>query len=129
MSNVRRVIVGARGSPGSIQARRYAQHLARDAGATLVPVLTWLPPGGDLADRRTPCEELRQIWARDARQKLRDALNLAWGTPPADPPVRPFGPARPAQLPPFLIGRMEAGDWLGPGTTTHGRQRASAHHS
>jgi len=88
VASVRRVIVGASGSPGSLQARRYAQHLARDVEATLVPVLTWLPPCGDLADRRTPCEELRQIWARDARQKLCDALDLAWGTPPVDPPVR-----------------------------------------
>jgi hypothetical protein len=49
-----RVIVGASGSPGSLRALRYAQHLARDLDATLVPVLAWLPPGGDLADRRTP---------------------------------------------------------------------------
>jgi hypothetical protein len=53
-----------------------------------VPVLAWLPPDGDLADRRTPCEELRRIWAQDAHQKLHDALNLAWGTPPADLLVR-----------------------------------------
>ena len=90
MSNLRRVIVGASGSPGSLQALRYAQHLARDYDATLVPVLAWLPPGGDLADRRTPDGELRRIWAQDAHQKLQDALNLAWGTPPADPPVRPL---------------------------------------
>jgi hypothetical protein len=34
---VLRVIVGASGSPGSLQALRYAQHLARDLDATLVP--------------------------------------------------------------------------------------------
>jgi nucleotide-binding universal stress UspA family protein len=90
MSGIRRVIVGASGSPGSLQALRYVQHLARDYGATLVPVLAWLPPCGDLADRRTPNEELRSIWAQDAHHKLQDALNLAWGTPPADMPVCPL---------------------------------------
>jgi nucleotide-binding universal stress UspA family protein len=89
VSSIRRVIVGASGSSGSLRALRYAQHLARDYDATLVPVLAWLPPCGDLADRRTPNEELRRIWAQDAHQKLQDTLNLAWGTPPADPPVQP----------------------------------------
>jgi hypothetical protein len=54
-----------------------------------VPVLAWLPPDSDLANRRTPCEELRRIWAQDARQRLQNTLNLAWGEPPADLPVRP----------------------------------------
>ena len=89
MSSVRRVIVGASGSPGSLQALRYAQHMARDFDAALVPVCAWLPPDGDLADRRTPCDELRRIWAQDARRRLRDALNVAWGTPPADLPGWP----------------------------------------
>jgi nucleotide-binding universal stress UspA family protein len=90
VSSLRRVIVGASGSPGSLQVLRYAQRLARDLDAALVPVLAWLPPGGDLADRRTPCEELRRLWARDARERLQDTLNLAWGEPPADLPVRPL---------------------------------------
>jgi nucleotide-binding universal stress UspA family protein len=68
---------------------RYARHLARDLQGALVPVLAWLPPGGDLADRRAPCEELRRLWARDACARLQDTLNLAWGEPPADLPVRP----------------------------------------
>ena len=54
MPAVLRIIVGASGSPGSLRALRYAQHLARDYHATLMPVLAWLQPGGDLADRRTP---------------------------------------------------------------------------
>ena len=89
MSSARRVIVGASGSPTSLQVLRYAQHLARALDATLVPVLAWLPPDGDLADRRTPCKELRRLWAQDARERLQDALTLAWGEPPADLPVRP----------------------------------------
>jgi len=89
VSSLRRVIVGASGSPGSLRLLRYAQQLARDLDAVLVPVLAWLPPDGDLADRRTPCEELRRLWAQDASQRLQDTLNLAWGEPPADLPVRP----------------------------------------
>jgi nucleotide-binding universal stress UspA family protein len=95
MPTVYRVIVGASGSPASLQALRYAQHLARDYDATLVPVLAWLPPCGDLADRRTPNEELRRLWAQDAGQRLQDALHLAWGTPPTDLPVQPLVPAWP----------------------------------
>ena len=52
MPTVLRIIVGASGSPCNLRALRYAQHLARDYNATLVPVLAWLPPCGDLADRR-----------------------------------------------------------------------------
>jgi nucleotide-binding universal stress UspA family protein len=89
VSSARRIIVGASGSPGSLRALRYAQHLARDFDVILVPVLAWMPPCGDLADRRTPDEELRRIWAQDASQRLQDVLNLAWGDQPADLPVRP----------------------------------------
>src|SRR5215467_8251466 len=90
MSGIGRVIVGASGSPGSLQALRYAQELARAQDAILIPALAWMPPGGDLADRRAPCACLRRVWAEDARQRLRDTLRLAWGQIPAWPPVRPF---------------------------------------
>ena len=100
MSSVCRIIVGASGSPGSLRALRYAQHLARNLDTALVPVLSWLLPDGDLADRRTPCEELRGIWARDARQRLQDALTLAWGELPGDLPVQPvLRRGQPAQVP------------------------------
>jgi hypothetical protein len=82
VSSVRRVNVGASGSAAGLRALRYAQHLARDFEATLMPVIAWLPPDGDVADRRTPCDELRRIWVQDARQRLQDVLDLAWGTPP-----------------------------------------------
>ena len=123
MSSVRRVIVGASGSPASLQALRYAQHMTRDFDAALVPVIAWLPPDGDLADRRTPCDELRRIWAQDARGRLQDALNPAWGTPSAGLPVRPVvrrgppGPAlveaarRPGDL---LVGRRRPPGRAGP---------------
>jgi hypothetical protein len=53
VSSVRQIIAGASGSPGSLPALHYAQQLARALDATLVPVLCWLPPDGDLAHRRT----------------------------------------------------------------------------
>jgi nucleotide-binding universal stress UspA family protein len=124
VSSVRRVIVGASGSPSSLQVLRYAQHLTRDLGATLVPVLAWLPPDGDLADRRTPCEELRRLWAQDARERLQDALSLAWGELPADLPVRPVilrgrprpvlvnAACRPGDL--LLAGPTAGAPWPGP---------------
>ena len=55
MTGIRRVIVGASGSPASLQALRYAEEMARASDALLIPVLAWVPPGGDLADRRAPC--------------------------------------------------------------------------
>jgi len=99
---VLRVIVGASGSPASLRALRYAQHLAHDYDATLVPVLAWLPPCGDLADRRTPDEELRRIWAQDAHQQLQGTLNLAWGTLPVGLSVWPL--VRRGQPGPVLAG-------------------------
>ncbi len=87
MSGIRRVIVGASGSPGSLRALRYAEDLARAHDATLIPVLAWVPPGGDLAERRSK---------EDACRRLRDALIAAWGVVPDDPPVCPVvqrGPA------------------------------------
>ncbi len=89
MSGVCRVIVGTSGSPGSLRALRYAEDLARADDATLIPVLAWVPPGGDLADRRHPCGYLRGIWKEDACRRLRDALIAAWGEVPVDPPVWP----------------------------------------
>ena len=90
MTGVRRVIVGASGSPGSLRALRYADELARAHDATLIPVLTWLPPGGELADRRSPGGYLRRICREDACERLRDALIAVWGEVPDDPPVHPL---------------------------------------
>jgi nucleotide-binding universal stress UspA family protein len=83
---VGRVIVGASGSPGSLQALRYAQVVARAHDAELVPVLAWEPPGGDrCADRH-----LRQEWRDRACQQLMSALAAVWGGEvPADPLVQP----------------------------------------
>jgi nucleotide-binding universal stress UspA family protein len=72
------------GSPGGLQALRYAAGLARAHDAALVPVLSWLPPGGDLADRRHPSIVLRQAWRDAAWQRLWSAIELAFGGVPAE---------------------------------------------
>lgn len=79
MSGPNRVIVGTSGSPGSLCALRYAGHLARVHDATVTPVLTWIPPGGELASRRSPSFYLYRVWDEDAWQQLREALDVAWG--------------------------------------------------
>jgi nucleotide-binding universal stress UspA family protein len=81
---VRRVVVGVSGSAGSLQALRYAAELARYHNATLVPVLAWLPPGGDVADRRCPNQYLRATWKQAAWERLWHAVELAVGGPPED---------------------------------------------
>jgi nucleotide-binding universal stress UspA family protein len=89
VSGVRRVIAGVSGSPGSLQALRYAAGLARTHDAALVPVLSWLPPGGDFADRSRPSATMRQIWKDAAWQRLWSAIELAFGGVPADLAVQP----------------------------------------
>jgi nucleotide-binding universal stress UspA family protein len=79
-----RLVVGSNGSPGSLPALRYALHLARRSDIPLVAVLAWVPPGGDLAERRWPSAYPRHIWAQAARQRLNDALDAAWGGVPPD---------------------------------------------
>jgi nucleotide-binding universal stress UspA family protein len=82
---VGRVIVGTSGSPGSLQALRYGEVVARAHDAALVPVLAWQPPGGDrCADRY-----LRQEWHDLSCQQLMSALTAVWGEVPADPRVQP----------------------------------------
>jgi nucleotide-binding universal stress UspA family protein len=74
VEGIRRVIVGASGSPGSLRALRYAEDLARAYDAILMPVHAWTPPGGDIADHRAPCGYLRRIWQAEAARQLQDAM-------------------------------------------------------
>jgi hypothetical protein len=90
VSGVRRVIVGASGSPGSVRALRYAEDLARVHGATLMPVLAWVPPGGDRPDRLQPSGYLRREWEEAARHRLRDALIAVWGQIPEGLSIQPL---------------------------------------
>ena len=80
MSGVRRVVVGVSGSPASIRALRIAAEHTRRTGALLLAVHAWVPPGGDLQERRAPSPELRAIWKRAALERLESA----GGGPPAD---------------------------------------------
>jgi nucleotide-binding universal stress UspA family protein len=79
MSTFCRVITGVSGSPRNLPALRYAAALARGQDAALVPLLAWVPPGGDVADRRHPSGYLRRVWVDDAWKHLSDALDAAFG--------------------------------------------------
>jgi nucleotide-binding universal stress UspA family protein len=120
MSSPRRVIVGTSGSPGNLCALRHAEHLARACDAALIPVHTWMPPDGDIADRRSPCISLRHLWIDDAWQRLWDALDAAWGQLPADLPVRPMV-ERGAPGPVLTVIASDPGDLLVIGTGRRGR--------
>jgi nucleotide-binding universal stress UspA family protein len=78
VSGQRRVIVGVSGSPGNLAALRYARSVAEREDALLVAVHAWIPPGGDLSERRFPSPYLRRIWTEDAEQRLGQALQCAW---------------------------------------------------
>ena len=84
MAAVRRVVVGVHGSLGSLQALRLAADEARAREATLVAVIAWVPPGGDLAERSHPSPYLRRIWREAARQRLADAFDAGLGGLPDD---------------------------------------------
>jgi nucleotide-binding universal stress UspA family protein len=93
---VGRLIVGASGSPGSLQALRYGEALARAHDAILIPVIAWELPGGDRPYRPGPSRELGQACRSLACKQLRDALIAVWGEVPDDPLVQPHverGPA------------------------------------
>lgn len=118
MGGLTRVIVGVSGTPGSLPALRYAAMVARTYDATLIPVHAWIPPGGDLADRRCPSAYLRRIWSDEARQRLKEALNIAWGAEMTEVDVRPVvlrGHAGPA-----LVDLAAADDMLVIGGGRHG---------
>jgi nucleotide-binding universal stress UspA family protein len=70
-------------------ALRFAEIMARAHGAVLVPVIAWVPPGGDRADQIQPSGQLRQQWQEMAARRLRDALAMVWGRVPDDLPLDP----------------------------------------
>ena len=89
MSTVRRIVVGVHGSLGSLQALRYAADEARERSVPLVAVTAWVPPGGDLAERRNSSAYLRKIWREAAWEKLQAAFDDGLGGVPADLEVEP----------------------------------------
>ncbi len=74
MASVDRVVVGVHGSLGSLQALRYAVSQVRERDVPLVAVTAWVPPGGDLAERRSPSPYLHRIWREAAYEKLLGAF-------------------------------------------------------
>ncbi len=87
MPAICRIITGVSGSPRSLPALRYGAALARDHGAALIPLMTWTPPGGELADRRCPSRYLRREWERAAWQRLNEAITAAFGGMPDEVPT------------------------------------------
>ena len=85
-----RVIVGVSGSLGSLHALRRAVAEARLRDAALWAVITWVPKGGELANRRAPCLPLLQLWRDEAARTLCHAWEDALGGIPADLHVRMF---------------------------------------
>jgi len=100
VSAVRRIVVGVHGSLGSLQALRWAAGEARERRVPLVPVIAWVPPGGDLAERSHPSPYLRQLWADAASGRLRAAFDEGLGGLPEDLCVR------------SLVARGDAGQVL-----------------
>jgi nucleotide-binding universal stress UspA family protein len=82
--SVRRIIVGVHGSPGSLQALRFAADEARQRNVPLLAVTAWIPPGGDLAERRHSSPYLRKIWREAAWEQLWAAFDAGLGGMPAD---------------------------------------------
>src|SRR6266568_4593001 len=81
---VRRIIVGVHGSLGSLQALRFAADEARQRDVPLLAVTAWVPPGGDLAERRNSSPYLRKIWREAAWERLWAAFDAGLGGVPAD---------------------------------------------
>jgi nucleotide-binding universal stress UspA family protein len=85
-----RVVVGVDGTPGSLEALRFAVGQARLLGATLVPVLAWIPPGGEVAARRVPAPAYTQMLRKDAEQRLLRAFDEGLGGLPRDLRAEPW---------------------------------------
>ena len=116
MAAVRRIVVGVHGSLGSLQALRHAAGEARERAVPLVPVIVWVPPGGDLAERGNPSPWLRKIWTDAARQRLHAAFEAGLGGFPADVRIDPCIIARGETGPVLVDIASEPGDLLVIGT-------------
>ncbi|MFD3943895.1 universal stress protein [Streptomyces sp. NPDC058579] len=74
----RRVVVGVSGSLGSLAALHRAVDEARRTRAELVAVLSWLPPDGELAQRRLVCPPAVDF-QRAAVERLLETMDDAFG--------------------------------------------------
>lgn len=128
MTAVRRVIVGVHGSLGSLQALRYATAEARERSVPLVPVIAWIPPGGDLHERTHPAPALRQVWRDAARERLLAAFDAGLGGVPSDVPVVPL--VQRGETGPVLVGiANQPDDLLVIGTGRRGMLRRALRRS
>jgi nucleotide-binding universal stress UspA family protein len=123
VSGVRRVLVGVDGSLGSLQALRYALEEARDRDAPIVAIIAWLPPGGDMAERRAPSPYLRKIWRDAAWDRLWNAFDAGLGGLPAEVSVEPRV-IRGETGPVLVDSACDPGDLLIIGTGRRGLRRA-----
>ena len=115
MGTVRRIVVGVHGSLGSLQALRWAAEETYGRQATLVPVIAWVPPGGDLAERSHPSPYLRQIWREAACARLTAAFEEGLGGLPAELQAEPH--VERGEAGPVLVDvASEPGDLLVIGT-------------
>ena len=65
MPGICRVVAKVSGSPGSVHALRHAADLAHRNDAILIPLHAWVPPEGDIHERKHPCLQLRLLAPRD----------------------------------------------------------------
>ncbi|MET3987989.1 nucleotide-binding universal stress UspA family protein [Streptomyces sp. PvR034] len=84
---VRRVVVGATGTPGSLAALHRGVAEARVRGAELWVVLAWQPPGGDLAGRGQGATQVLAACRTAAVDRLREVLDTAFGAAPPGVPL------------------------------------------
>jgi hypothetical protein len=61
MPGTRQIFAGVSGSPGNVHALRHAADLACHHDALMIPLHTWVPPEGDLHERKHLCLELCQL--------------------------------------------------------------------
>ncbi|MGK4581363.1 universal stress protein [Kitasatospora sp. HPMI-4] len=78
----RRLVVGVSGSLGSLAALHQAVAEARRTDAEVLAVLVWEPPGGEHGYRRSPCPPLLSSFRDAAVERLRTALDEAFGGAP-----------------------------------------------
>jgi len=119
MPDICRVVAGVGGSPASVHALRQAADLAGHNDALLMPVHAWVPPEGDIHERKHPCPQLRQLWQDDAWQRLWRAIDTAFGGLPAGITTQPV--VRRGQPGQVLTGlARQPGDLLVIGTGRRG---------
>lgn len=124
---VTRVVAGTGGSPGSLATLRYAEELARDHNAILVPLLAWEPPCGNQPSSLQHAWYLRQEWQQIARQRMLQALLAVWGEEPPGQRIKPQVEQGPAGWV-LVTAACQAGDVLVIGAGRRGwRHRIAGH--